>query len=131
MLRKPIDHTHLQALLDRYLSRDAGDAVDEDIGYLSSRFLAGLVDRQQRMNDALASHDLGSLQLENHQIKGTAGAMGYPLLTEQAAVLEQHIRSDVPDWQRIHAGLEKLNDMINRALAEKGQGHGDNTGSDV
>jgi PAS domain S-box-containing protein len=131
VLRKPIDHTHLQALLDRYLSRDAGDAVDEDIGYLSSRFLAGLVDRQQRMNDALASHDLGSLQLENHQIKGTAGAMGYPLLTEQAAVLEQHIRSDVPDWQRIHAGLEKLNDMINRALAEKGQGHGDNTGSDV
>lgn len=131
VLRKPIDHTHLQALLDRYLSRDAGDAVDEDIGYLSSRFLAGLADRQKRMNDALASHDLGSLQLENHQIKGTAGAMGYPLLTEQAAVLEQHIRSDVPDWQRIHAGLEKLNDMINRALAEKGQGHGDNTGSDV
>jgi len=131
VLRKPIDHTHLQALLDRYLSRGTDDANDEDIGYLSSRFLAGLADRQQRMNDALARHDLASLQLENHQIKGTAGAMGYPLLTEQAAVLERHIRSDMPDWQRIHAGLEKLNDMINRALAETGQGLGDNTGSDV
>ncbi|MBZ0335442.1 7TM diverse intracellular signaling domain-containing protein [Marinobacter sp. AL4B] len=131
VLRKPTDYTHLQALLDRYLNRDAGDAVDEDIGYLSSRFLAGLADRQQRMNEAFASHDLPSLQLENHQIKGTAGAMGYPLMTEQAAVLEQHIRKELPDWQRIHAGLDKLNDMINRALAETDQGHADNTGSDV
>ncbi|MFV8572187.1 response regulator [Marinobacter sp. SBS5] len=131
VLRKPIDHTHLQALLDRYLRRGSNDAGDEDIGRLSSRFLAGLAERQKRMNEALANRDLTSLQLENHQIKGTAGAMGYPLLTEQAAVMEQHIRSDAPDWQRIHAGLDKLNDMINRALTETGQELGDDTGPDV
>jgi len=123
VLNKPIDHGHLQALLDRYLHTEAPDmdAVDDDIGDLSMRFVAGLPARQRRMNRAVQTRDLSALQLESHQIKGTAGAMGYPLLTEQATVLEQASRDDPPDWLRIDSELATLNDMIDRALAESGQ----------
>ncbi|WP_303289996.1 response regulator [Marinobacter sp. SS5-14b] len=123
VLNKPIDHGHLQALLDRYLHAEAPDmdTVDDDIGDLSMRFVAGLPARQRRMNGAVQTRDLSALQLESHQIKGTAGAMGYPLLTEQATVLEQASRDDPPDWLRIDSELATFNDMIDRALAESGQ----------
>ena len=123
VLNKPIDHGHLQALLDRYLHAEAPDmdTVDDDIGDLSMRFVAGLPARQRRMNGAVQTRDLSALQLESHQIKGTAGAMGYPLLTEQATVLEQASRDDPPDWLRIDSELATLNDMIDRVLAESGQ----------
>ena len=123
VLNKPIDHGHLQALLDRYLQAEAPgmDSVDEDIGHLASRFLAGLPGRQERLKEALKTRNLAALQLESHQIKGTAGAMGYPLMTEQAAVLEQRARAEDPDWLRIGSDLEKLDDMINRALAGTSQ----------
>src|SRR5690554_979082 len=123
VLNKPIDHGHLQALLDRYLQAEAPDmdSVDEDIGHLASRFLAGLPGRQERLKEALKTRNLAALQLESHQIKGTAGAMGYPLMTEQAAVLEQRTRAEDPDWLRIGSDLEKLDDMINRALAGTSQ----------
>ncbi|WP_372965781.1 response regulator [Marinobacter sp.] len=123
VLSKPIDQGHLEALLDRYMrtAPSGMEAVEEGIGHLSSRFLAGLAGRRQRMNDALSARDLVGLQLESHQIKGTAGAMGYPSMTEQAAVLEQCIRTEVPDWGHLGSELAKLNDMISQALAEAGQ----------
>ena len=56
------------------------------------------------------------LRTESHQIKGTAGAMGYPMMTEQAGRLEQCLRQSEYDWPEIAQRLEQLNHMIDQAL---------------
>ena len=118
VLNKPIDHAHLQALLDRYLPVEqwVGEAVDDDIGPLVNRFLDGLAERKRRMEAALAQGQLQQLQSESHQIKGTAGAMGYPLMTEQAGILERCVRSSPGERGMIRQELTTLNAMIDRAL---------------
>jgi HPt (histidine-containing phosphotransfer) domain-containing protein len=69
------------------------------------------------MNLALAVQDVVTLKTEAHQIKGTAGAMGYPMMTRQAGALEALMKENDPDWSRVRDELSTLNDMIARALA--------------
>ena len=119
VLNKPIDHAHLQALLDRYLPVEqwVGEAVDDDIGPLVNRFLDGLAERKRRMEAALAQGQLQQLQSESHQIKGTAGAMGYPPMTRQAGALEHLLRTPAPDWQQVAEALAGLDEQMAQALA--------------
>ncbi|WP_297797420.1 response regulator [uncultured Marinobacter sp.] len=126
VLHKPIDMEHLLALLDRTLggrgeedenSPQTGE--DSDIDELVVQFLSGLVERQQRMAAALTKMDAGSLKVEAHQIKGTAGAMGYPRMTTQAGVLEACLNGTEPDWHRIRSELARLDEMIAQALADR------------
>jgi CheY-like chemotaxis protein len=122
VLNKPIDHAHLQSLLERTLESEGEpvDTLDDDIGHLVSRFVAGLDKRRQRMATALAEGDAATLQQESHQIKGTAGALGYPMMTEQAGRVEQTARRQPSDWTALAHELNVLNDMIDRALAGSG-----------
>ncbi|AOY90303.1 histidine kinase [Marinobacter salinus] len=121
VLNKPIDQVHLQSLLDRFLQRTSGEPVgeqeDEEIGGLVAQFLEGLNGRQQRIRQALSNQDVEILKTEVHQIKGTAGAMGYPSMTRQAGVVEALLRGDDPDWDRVRSELGSLNEMIARALS--------------
>ncbi len=123
VLTKPIDHGHLTALLDRTLaastSAQAEHAEQEGIQRLVEQFRAGLAERQQRMEKALRARDPRLLATEAHQIKGTAGAMGYPLMTEQAGRLEQALQVARPDWERVTAELQQLAQLIGRALATR------------
>ncbi|MFL1456821.1 response regulator [Marinobacter sp. GN3S48] len=126
VLHKPIDIGHLLALLDRTLTPagEAGESFpetgeDSDIHGLVVQFLSGLETRQQRMDEALAQADAGTLRQEAHQIKGTAGAMGYPSMTRQAGALEAILRDGEPDWDGVRSELFRLNEMIDQAL--KGQ----------
>jgi HPt (histidine-containing phosphotransfer) domain-containing protein len=57
------------------------------------------------------------MKTEAHQIKGTAGAMGYPLMTRQAGILEELLKVTEPDWERVRSELKELGEMIDRALA--------------
>ena len=118
VLNKPIDQSHLQALLDRYLGAQTVDSsgLDDDLAHLVSRFLSGLAERQRRMKLALGDRNVDVLRTESHQIKGTAGAMGYPMMTEQAGRLEQCLRQNEYDWPEIAQRLEQLNHMIDQAL---------------
>src|SRR5690554_717696 len=118
VLNKPIDQSHLLALLDRYLALSNGDSSgpDHELAHLVSRFLSGLRARQRRMKLALEERNADVLRTESHQIKGTAGAMGYPMMTEQAGRLEHCLRQPGCDWQEIASRLEHLNNMIDQAL---------------
>ncbi|MBL3556305.1 response regulator [Marinobacter sp. JB05H06] len=120
VLNKPIDREHLLATLNRYLTdADKGENAavsDADIAHLVERFLDGLGARKDVMSEAASSHYRERLQTEAHQIKGTAGAMGYPEMTRQAGILEACMKSEQPDWDRVHSELQTLNDMIDRAL---------------
>ena len=121
VLNKPIDQTRLQALLGRFLApsdpEGNADSEDDDIRHLVKQFLEGLEARRQRMLRALAAREPQSLQTEAHQIKGTAGAMGYPMMTRQAGLLEALVKAEAPDWDRVRSELDGLSEMITRALA--------------
>nr|WP_092020507.1 response regulator [Marinobacter zhejiangensis] len=120
VLTKPIDQRRLVAILDRYLSQQAvapvDDACDEGIQRLVEQFLAGLGEREAVMQAALAAKDKQALQRESHQIKGTAGAMGYPAMTRQAGALEQRLKSEHVDWDEVGEQLVVLSGMIDQAL---------------
>lgn len=125
-LNKPIDKDHLLALLERTLGSrgEGGESFSEtgedgEIHDLVVQFLCGLQERQQRMATALTRRDMVTLKVEAHQIKGTAGAMGYPMMTIQAGVLEDCLSSGEPDWNGIRSELARLDEMIERALADR------------
>ncbi|GGC67373.1 7TM diverse intracellular signaling domain-containing protein [Marinobacter halophilus] len=117
VLNKPIDQDHLQAMLARYLTVgvEIGDS-DEGIAHLTPRFLEGLGHRRERMHQATKNRDLTVLRSESHQIKGTAGAMGYPQMTRQAGALEARLKESPPDWPAIDHEWHTLEAMIDRAL---------------
>ncbi len=121
VLNKPIDHLRVQALLERFLRPQTGHAADlihdEDIERLVPQFLASLADRQRRMETACATKDLATLKSEAHQIKGTAGAMGYPQMTLQAGRIEALAKADAPDWERLRGELDTLVGMIEQACS--------------
>ncbi|HTN34700.1 MAG TPA: response regulator [Marinobacter sp.] len=121
VLNKPIDQTHLQSLLARYLQPQDGVSVnnqdDEEIEHLAKQFLDGLDGRREKMNRALSEGDTDTLKTEAHQIKGTAGAMGYPMMTRQAGTVEALLKTAKPDWDDVRHELDTLNAMITQALA--------------
>ncbi|MGF2735851.1 response regulator [Marinobacter sp. DUT-1] len=120
VLNKPIDQSRLETILARYLA-GAGREVpesseDREIAALVARFLEGLAQRKRVMDDALADRQADALRTEAHQIKGTAGAMGYPAMTRQAGILEALLKDDgEPDWDRVRSELTALDEMIDRA----------------
>ncbi|WP_228289207.1 response regulator [Marinobacter salinisoli] len=121
VLNKPIDQGHLQALLERYLPRagQRSEQVSEDPGikHLVHKFLRGLAAHRDHMERAFTSRDPEGLRVEVHQIKGTAGAMGYPQMTRQAGVLEAMLVAEAADWDSVRTELDSLVDMIDRARA--------------
>lgn len=122
VLNKPIDKGHLLAMLRRYFAEHNGDddpgVPDESIAHLVDQFLDGLAARKKVMNNASANRDRDTLKVEAHQIRGTAGAMGYSEMTRQAGKLEDCLKPEPPDWDRVFTQLEPLNQMIDRALRE-------------
>nr|WP_165857287.1 7TM diverse intracellular signaling domain-containing protein [Marinobacter sp. JSM 1782161] len=117
VLTKPIDSAHLAALLARYLApRDNAAAAEaEGIQALVSQFLQGLPERLDIMASAIADGDWTSCRHQAHQIKGTAGAMGYPQMTDQAGALEAAIRSGETD--RVPALFDTLSGLMRQAVA--------------
>ncbi|TGN39403.1 7TM diverse intracellular signaling domain-containing protein [Marinobacter confluentis] len=129
VLNKPIDRDHLLATLRRYLPADGGqpeergaDLKDNEMAHLVAQFLDGLGARKAAMSRAGAERNRDTLKFEAHQIKGTAGAMGYPEMTRQAGKLEASLKMDSPDWAQVLAELEPLNVMIDQALQDSTTG---------
>ena len=61
------------------------------------QFVEGLSDRLATMEAALNTSDFNALRVAAHQLKGSGGGYGYPLLTERAAELERHARESQID----------------------------------
>ncbi|WP_298451681.1 response regulator [uncultured Marinobacter sp.] len=124
VLEKPIDEHRLQALLGRFLDSGPAEIEEEDeaMRRLVARFLSELVTRQQRMKQAMANHDREVLQTETHQIKGSAGTMGYPEMTLQAGIVEGLVKETNPLWSQIQSEFAILNNMIERELTQNETG---------
>ncbi|MBK1851458.1 response regulator [Marinobacter sp. 1-4A] len=127
VLEKPIDEYRLQALLSRFLdsapAREQEDAEeDEAISRLTTQFLSGLDERRQRMSQAIAGKDKAVLEFEAHQIKGSAGAVGYPEMTRQAGIVEGLLKAADPQWHLIRSEFAVLDGMIERELPQNETG---------
>ncbi|KAA1174501.1 response regulator [Marinobacter salinexigens] len=126
VLNKPIDDTHLQVLLERFLpagQSNASEVGDDDISALAGQFLESLPERMQRMEQAVIGRDASTLMAEAHQIKGTAGAMGYPMMTRQAGVIETLVKAGDQDWDGVHSEFETLKAMMARAVGSLAASH--------
>ena len=75
------------------------DLVREDPSYsdIVVQFVEGLQHRLSTMENAVKSADYDALRVAAHQLKGSGGGYGYPILTERAAELEQHARESQLD----------------------------------
>ena len=119
VLYKPIDSGQLQVLLQKHLGDSGYSDADEtaghpDVQYLVDQFLDGLPARLQDMQQAIQNEDWMALQRQVHQIKGTAGAMGYPLITEKAAEVERALKSQ--DATYAVNAYPELESLIQQAL---------------
>ncbi len=83
---------------------------DNDFAEIVQLFVDGLVHRLQSMQEAFEKDDLGRLRRLAHQLKGSGGGHGYPILTEKAAELEQQVISG--EINEIKTGLAELADLI-------------------
>ena len=122
VLHKPIDSGQLQILLQKHLGEPLPDseveaaAQDPDIRNLVNQFLDSMPERLRLIHEAIQSEDWMALQRQVHQIKGTAGAMGYPLITDKAAEIERALKNqdvtygmnEVPEMEKlIRQALDK------------------------
>lgn len=118
ILTKPIDTGHLASLLDRHLADYQSDTAarqteSNGLEALVQRFREGLTERLAELEVAWSEQDWDALQRQAHQLKGTAGAMGYPGMTEQAAELERHCRAR--DNEATGSALKALRPMLEKA----------------
>ncbi len=120
VINKPIDRDRLIATLRRYFVEQDESVLasesEEGIDHLIAQFLDSLEARKVAMTNAAANRNRDALKVESHQIKGTAGAMGYPEMTRQAGKLEACLKLETTEWEAVFAELKPLTEMIDRAL---------------
>ena len=82
------------------------------------QFVEGLGNRITTMEDAMRAADFEALRQAAHQLKGSGGGYGYPLLTERAADLERLAKSQ--ELQRCAGALDTLKQVAARVVVGEG-----------
>lgn len=77
-------------------------------------FVGGLSERLQAMEKAIYDGDFEALRVAAHQLKGTGGGYGYPVITERAAELERHAEQQV--LGDCEVGLASLRELCERVV---------------
>jgi len=100
-------------------SKDLGPLIsklagDPDLGELVDVFVDGLPDRLAAFQQHMAEGDLAALAEIAHQLKGTAGSFGFPVITEQAKLVEQSAKA-ADDLEALRRSVEELVVLCGRA----------------
>lgn len=127
-MAKPIDRQRFFALLSRYLpadpraaaSKPGGDQEQRALSRLVKQFRESLSPRLVRLQVAFSDGDMDTLRREVHQIKGTAGAMGYGPITEQARAVEACLRASPIDRNALADAFGMLVSLIDQAKLDSG-----------
>jgi PAS domain S-box-containing protein len=116
VLPKPVDRARLYDLLGRYLQRKATTSEtadtafeDDELKPIIAQFIGNLPERIEQMGTYSKNQQWGEVGKIVHQIKGIAGAMGYPLLTEKAKTLDVAIKQGT---------MEDYDDLLAEVLDE-------------
>ncbi|MGB2986542.1 MAG: Hpt domain-containing protein [Phycisphaerae bacterium] len=80
------------------------DSIDSDLVRENAsftdivvQFVEGLDKRLKTMEDAIRASEFEALRAAAHQLKGSGGGYGYPILSERAAELERHAKARALD----------------------------------
>jgi signal transduction histidine kinase/DNA-binding NarL/FixJ family response regulator len=134
-LSKPVEPAELIAMIARHAGRQQvevsrpSDAPlvslltdSEGLEDLLREFVEGLPERVAAMERDLATGALDQLATRSHQLKGTAGAYGFPRLTEAARELEAAVKAR-RSTDEIHAELARVADLCRRARCAPATDH--------
>lgn len=91
-------------------------AEDPSFADIVMQFVDGLSGRLAIMEQALRTSDLDALRVAAHQLKGSGGGYGYPVLTEEAAKLESLAKSGAVD--DCASKLAELKELCSRVVAD-------------
>ena len=89
----------------------ASQLVSDDSSFaeLVGQFVEGLRERIEKMEQAVHASDFEALRVCAHQLKGSGGGYGYPILTTQAASLEDCAKDRMlEDCQKELANLREI-----------------------
>ena len=87
---------------------------DPNLADIIVTFVDGLKDRLAAMEDALRLSDFDALRTTAHQLKGSGGGYGYPILTEHAAKLENLAKAQA--FQECIDAIEELKGVASRVV---------------
>ena len=91
-------------------------AEDPDIAPLIDGFLSRLSPKVTDMAEHLSANRLDELAKLAHQLKGSGGGYGFPLISEAAQRVEEHAQSD-PDLEQIQRAVTELTNLCQQAIA--------------
>jgi two-component system, sensor histidine kinase LadS len=116
VVEKPIKLEQLYQEVSKYLPSSCDIKIgegsgkpwdDPDIKPIVQQFVKGIPKRIITMKKSLSESDWSSLRSQAHQVKGTAGSLGFPDLTKRATSLEMALRNDdIEDVDRLLKALE-------------------------
>ena len=123
-LSKPIDRAKLTAIVAGFVERNqpSGEhlvstlADDDDMVGLVRDYVSHLPERSSAILRACQTSDVDALKRLVHQLKGSAGSYGFPLITESATVLEKAVEAGV-DRASLLSRAEDLANLCRRARA--------------
>lgn len=87
------------------------ELVKEDASFadIVIQFVDSLGERMKKMEDAVRAADFEMLRVAAHQLKGSGGGYGYPILTDRAANLERRAKAQtIDDCANAVAELKQL-----------------------
>ena len=87
---------------------------DESFTGIVVQFVEGLSKRMTTMEGALRQADFEALRAAAHQLKGSGGGYGYPVLTEVAAELEK--RAKARTLEDCTKCVDELKELFNRVV---------------
>ncbi len=123
-LSKPVDRAKLTEIVARFVERaqPSGSHLvstlvdDDDMGELVRQYVSNLPERSSAILRACQVSDVETVKRLSHQLKGSAGSYGFPLITEAANALEQAVEAGL-DRSTIQSRAEDLANLCRRARA--------------
>jgi HPt (histidine-containing phosphotransfer) domain-containing protein len=102
-------------------NKTAGDPIESELllgdssfADIVDNFVEGLGGRLRSMFDAIRAVDFEGLRNAAHQLKGSGGGYGYPILSQQAAELERHAKARV--LEECTTALNELKELCGRVV---------------
>jgi len=97
----------------------ASELVLEDKSFedIVVQFVEGLQERVDIMQEALVASDFESLRVAAHQLKGSGGGYGYPMLSHQASEIEKKAKEQVLD--QCQTEFDKLKNLCTRVVVSE------------
>ena len=92
---------------------------DPSFAEIVVQFVDGLDQRLEKMEEAVRAADFQALRAAAHQLKGSGGGYGYPVLTDKAAKLEKDAKNGVMD--RCVTTLAELRQLCQRVVVSEAE----------